>query len=223
MSDAVANRHAGSAFIGSGRTMEAGWLIVAVLVPLVMNPWGTSPFALPKAAVLQALVLLMILCAFGGTSWQRPASLAPPVKLMMGAAGVFALIVLLASVHSVNPRLSLMGSMERQQGLPVQLSCVFLFFSAVLWLRSEDQVRRLLSALVWGSVPVVAYGLIQALSADPFDWQTDAASRIHSTLGRSNFLATYLVLAIPLTLARWWLTGREASSGRIVQIAYGCC
>ncbi len=65
------------------------------------------------------------------------------------------------------------------------------------------------SALVWGSAPVVLYGLVQALGVDPVPWQTDAASRVLSTVGRANFLGSYLVLVFPLTVVAAWLASRK--------------
>ncbi len=55
---------------------------------------------------------------------------------------------------------------------------------------------------------MTAYGLLQALGLDPIDWQTDAASPVLSTVGRANFLGSYLVLVAPLTAA-WALQGRR--------------
>ncbi len=40
---------------------------------------------------------------------------------------------------------------------------------------------------------------MQALRLDPLAWQSDSSSPVLSTVGRSNFLGTYLVLIIPLT------------------------
>lgn len=64
------------------------------------------------------------------------------------------------------------------------------------------------TVLVWGSLPVVAYGLLQALGLDPLAWRTDAASVVLSTVGRANFFGSYLVLVAPLTAA-WALQGRR--------------
>ena len=35
------------------RLLESGWLAIALGVPLAINPWGQSIFALPKAALLR--------------------------------------------------------------------------------------------------------------------------------------------------------------------------
>lgn len=60
-----------------------------------------------------------------------------------------------------------------------------------------------------GSAVVVLYGLAQALGADPFTWQVEPGSfPVFGTLGRSNYLASFLVMVIPLT-AGWLLACHE--------------
>jgi len=220
MPDPAGDRGLTASPLFSGRMMEVGWLVAAALIPSAMNPWGSSPFALPKSALLQASVLCMFLCSLGGLP-RHSAPLPPAVRQMVGGAIVLGLVLLLATTLSVNPRVSLMGTLDRQQGLLTQLCYIFLFIAVAVWLRSEAQARRLVTALVWGSAPVVIYGLLQALFLDPLDWRSDAASQVHSTLGRANFFGTYLVLVIPMTVSLWLVASRVAPAGRIVRLAYG--
>jgi Tfp pilus assembly protein PilF len=79
-------------------------------------------------------------------------------------------------------------------------------------------VERLLAALVWGSTPVIIYGLLQAAGLDPLEWRTDAASPVLSTIGRANFLGSYLVLVVPLTVARLVLSRRRWSYGLLLTL-----
>jgi O-antigen ligase len=188
------------------RGLEAGWLAAAIGVPLVFNPWGGSAFELPKVALLRTLVLIMGLLAFVRTieAWSGPdrPQLRWPRTPLIWPVLALALILGAATALSVNPRTSLWGSYERQQGLLTLGTYVALFFLTVTVLRGQAQADRLWAALVWGSAPVVAYGLLQAAGLDPFDWRTDAASPVLSTIGRANFLGSYLVLVIPLTAGR---------------------
>jgi hypothetical protein len=103
----------------------------------------------------------------------------------------------LTTLFSVDPHTSLWGSYERQQGLLSYGAYLLLFLLTAAKLRSRAHVVRLLTALVWGSAPIVAYDLRQAAGLDPLGWQTDAASPVLSTLGRANFLGSYLVLDHP--------------------------
>ena len=61
------------------------------------------------------------------------------------------------------------------------------------------------------SFPPAAYGLIQHLGRDPIDWQLSAAAqdRIVSTIGNPIFASAFMIMVVPLTLAR--LIGQCAS------------
>lgn len=193
--------------------VEMGWLAAAVAVPLIFNPWGGSSFELPKAALLRALVLLMGLASLVRLIEARAGSGRSPQNWratpLLWTALVFGLGLTLATAFSVNPSVSLWGSYERQQGLFTFGSYLVLFLLTATGLHTRAQVERLWNALVWASAPVVAYGLLQATGWDPLNWSTDAASPVLSTLGRANFLGSYLVLVAPLTAGRALLARRR--------------
>jgi putative inorganic carbon (HCO3(-)) transporter len=182
--------------------LELGWLVAAIALPLTINPWGSNAFELPKAALLKALVLIMglivlVRIAEGRTSVRRSQDL--PLLFSTLALG---LTFALATAFSTNSRASLWGDYARQQGLLTLCAYLALFWMTATFLNTRAQAERLWLALVWGSVPVLIYALVQLVRLDPIDWRSDAASPIVSTLGRSNFVGTYLVLILPLTLAR---------------------
>ncbi len=188
--------------------MEGLWLAAAVMTPLVCNPWGANAFELPKALLLRALVLLMGLAALIRLieGWGSPNR--PSLRLLWPVLA-FGLAQAAATIFSVYPRASLWGSYERQQGLLTLGAYLALFLFTATSLRTRAQAERLWSALVWGSAPVVAYGLLQAIGIDPLDWHTDAASPVLSTIGRANFMGSYLTLVIPLTAGRLLLIRRR--------------
>ncbi len=115
------------------------------------------------------------------------------------------MVAVLATIFSVDNQVSLWGSYERQFGLMTWLALPVLFLSLVRVLHSELMIDQLWLLLVWTSLPIVSYGLVQALALDPLAWQSDGASAVLSTLGRSNFLGAYLVMIIPLTIGRFFL------------------
>jgi O-antigen ligase len=184
-------------------------LTLVLSLPLVFNPWGASAFELPKAMLLRALVLLLGWVAVVERLERSPARARPrfpPAMVWPGAA--FGLSVLAATLLSYDPLTSLWGLLQRQQGLLTLAAYLGLFWLTASQLRSRTQVYRLWSAVVWGSLPVVLYGLLQGFGVRPLGWQTDAASPVLSTVGRANFLGSYLVLIIPLTAARTGIATR---------------
>jgi len=183
--------------------VELIWLLAAFWVPLAINPWGSNTFDLPKAALVLALTLLAGLLALWHVIW-RPGpirSIVAPSPLVWSALG-FGVTLTMATVFSTDPALSFWGSYARQQGLLSQLGSLGLFAAVACALRTRAQAERLLNVLIWGSLPVVLYGLGQAMGLDPLRWQIDTALPVLATLGRPNFLASYLVLVIPVTFGR---------------------
>jgi O-antigen ligase len=178
-----------------------GLLLVGSL-PLVFNPWGQSAFELPKAVLLRTVVILLgWLAVLARLERSTPIPRLKPRSPMSWVILIFGCLAIAATLLSPDLRTSLWGTLERQQGLLTVLSYLGLTTLATHRLRTQGRVRILWTALVWASLPVVAYGLAQALGFRPLGWETDAASPVLSTLGRANFLGSYLVLVAPLTAA----------------------
>jgi O-antigen ligase/tetratricopeptide (TPR) repeat protein len=211
----------------TGVLLEAGWLLVAILVPLSVNLWARQPFDPPRAALFRSLVWVMAgLWLFDGLLRRRP-----PWRELQGNPLLWPLLALicaqvLATILAADRGLSLWGSYERAQGLLTLLSYALLFLVVSARLRTLDRARRLVAAMVAAAVPLVALGLAQAGDWDPAGLVTDARSPVYATLGRSNFLGAYLAMLLPLTLAltlaahqRWSrLAGGALLLGEVVVI-----
>jgi hypothetical protein len=191
-------------------------VLTALLVPLCFNPWGSSAFELPKAVLLcQLVVPAAVVVALTTTNlafasrnfWRKYLVWLLPVLGMASA-------LILATIFSTNPQISFFGSYQRQHGLLTQSAYLALFVVGVVSLNTQRRLDRLWAALVWGSVPVVVYALLQWLGMDPFRWDVDGSSSIVSTLGRANFLGSYLVLVMPLTAAFWGVQESRTTTRR---------
>ena len=186
----------------SVRLIEAGWLLLAIALPLSFNPLGRSAFELPKTLLLWIGIALM------GAAWlvRRPALVrrSPGHSTLRTALSISVLanllVVLASTLLSTNRLISAQGSYERMQGAITQFSYLALFLLLALELRQREQVRRIFAAVAWGSLPVVIYGLFQRAGLDLLQWCIDGGPVI-STLGRANFVGAYLAFAIPFTLA----------------------
>jgi O-antigen ligase/Tfp pilus assembly protein PilF len=193
----------------TGGLMEAGWLLTAVLTPLMVNLWATQPFEPPKAAVVRTLVWMT------GGCWLveglvvrrrhrhnlRDNPLLWPTLAVAGAC-------VLATAFGVDPGLSLWGSYERCQGLLTLLSYLLLYLIVSTRLRTRVQAERLVGVMVATGAALACIGLAQGLGWQPVALLTDARSPVYATLGRSNFLGAYLAALLPLT-AVWAWTGRR--------------
>ncbi|MDP2661391.1 MAG: O-antigen ligase family protein [Dehalococcoidia bacterium] len=187
--------------------IEAGWLVCAVTVPLFFNIFSNRVFEPDKLNILRSIVLIM---AFAWlvryfTIAQRPSF---SKRRLVGSSPlalpvlIFAAVYILATLLSVDPAMSFWGSYVRLQGLVTNLAYLALFFLVADRIRTRAQVDRLISVIIMTSVPISVYGLIQHLQLDPLPWGGDVTFRVTSTMGNAIFLAAYLIMVTPLTVAR---------------------
>jgi O-antigen ligase/cytochrome c-type biogenesis protein CcmH/NrfG len=182
------------------RTFEAGWLLAAVLVPLAANPWGHSPFVPLRVAVLRTVVFCLVLAWALRVLVVPKASRAAASPLLAPALCLIA-VEAAATVLAVNPAFSLWGSYERGQGLLTLVCYPLLGLIVASEMTGLRQARRLLFAMQVTAVPVLLIAVAQYAGWDA-GLVTDARSPIFATLGRSNFVAAYLAMLMPLTLVQ---------------------
>ncbi len=191
--------------------LEAGWLLSPMITTVFFNPHSSRVFDTDKYATLRALATVMVcvwLVRLGLTmprrevprwfSWHTPLVL--PTMLIVVTYWV-------SSIFSLHPYISFMGAYGRLQGTYTFVSCVVVFFSLLTALRTRFQLSRLLTVLIVSSVPVALYAIQQHLGFDPLPWA--CGNCVASTLGNVSYLAGYLALMIPLTLARLMESGRD--------------
>jgi len=197
------------------RLIEGGWLLIALALPLYFNVYSSRTFEPDKVALFRSLVVVMAGAWLIGRLVGRPAAPAarvwprPLLFLVLALAGTW----LLATATSLSPRISLWGSYEWRQGSYTLLCYLALFGLAAARLRSLDQSDRLLIAILFASLPVSLYGIVQYAGLDPLPWQAAVENRAVSTLGHPNFLGAYLVMVAPLAAVR--LLAAKNTAGRL--------
>jgi O-antigen ligase len=200
-----------------------GWAapVVAILLPLCFNPPAATPFEPYKVAFFGAAVLAM--AGVRGTCWlgQRlrgsHAGVAEATHSahnpLLGPCLAYVAALLLATLASVDPRLSLWGRKVAPHGLATSVAQTAFFLLTAEALTDAVQVARLGPAIVAGTVPVALYGVVQQLGLDPIPWRLSPVWRPFSTMGSSLFLGAYLAMALPFTLAG--LAGADGQAGRL--------
>jgi O-antigen ligase/Flp pilus assembly protein TadD len=203
-------------------SVEMGWLLVAILVPLWVNLWAQQPFEFPKAALLRTLVWVMVGAWSAGCllGWQSPGRGLRDNPLLWPALTVGA-VQILATALAVDRGVSLWGSYERAQGALTQTGYVLLFLLISARLRTLSQARRLVGTMVATGVPLVGLGLAQALGWNPLRLVSDARSPIYGTLGRANFVGAYLAMLLPPSLALILATRRRWVRLAVTALALG--
>ncbi|MCL5958750.1 MAG: O-antigen ligase family protein [Chloroflexi bacterium] len=200
-----------------GRIIETGWLAAAITVPLYFNIYSSRVFEPDKLIALRGIVLLMVL-AFFVRLFERGFSLRVGDKASSGLRAWWQAVrtdnplasiihelcasLILSTIASVSPGVSLWGSYQRLQGTYTWLTYIVLFFLVAHSLRSRAQLNRLITVILLTSLPVSLYGIAQHQRLDPLPWGGDVTTRVASSMGNAIFLAAYLIMAVPLTIAR---------------------
>ena len=198
-----------------------GLCSVVLAVPLAVLGGATGPYDDPK---VWALSLLVAATALGWLAWargphQREGSLVDRrARVLRGVILGFLGWWLVATVTSIAPLQSLLGSFGRGMGLLVIGSAAAVFFLVQSECRTLRAVRSVVDVVLVGSVPVCLLALGQAAGWDPLPKAWDpmlAPMTERSTFGSHIFLGSYLVVLIPLSAARLaWAFRERLESGR---------
>jgi len=190
-----------------GHLAEALWLSALVIVPLTMNVAAARTFEAAKLAAvapLAALALFAMLAACSDASTR----LAPALKTEP-SVWAFALMIatgVAATLNSQTPWIAFFGDYFRREGMAAWLVYTIFFAAIVLLLRQRDQLDRLLDTILLVSVLSCVYGLQQRFGFDFFNTGGNISgasiARPGANLGNPTFLSAYLLLVIPLTIAR---------------------
>jgi hypothetical protein len=185
-------------------------------VPVAVLGTAAGPYDDPKAWALPILVALT------GLAWltqrrERPDG-APDRsgRSLSGIVAAYFLWWIVTTLTSLSPWQSLLGNFGRGLGLLTFGSAILLFPLVLSECRSPRAVRALIDVALLGSAPVSVLAVGQMLGWDPLPkgWDPAVASlTVRSTFGQHIFLGSYLVVLIPLAVARleWGLREREPS------------
>ena len=190
------------------KVIEAGWLTAIIVVPLFFNVYSDRVFEPDKLTLLRSIALVMavawVIKVLEAGSWRLEVG---NWKLVLGTPLVLPTLLLvavyiLATIASVAPRISLWGSYQRLQGTYTTFSYIVIFFLALQGLRTRQQIERLVTAAILVSLPISLYGILQRYGLDPLPWASPVETRVASNMGNAIFVAAYLIMVVPLTLAR---------------------
>jgi O-antigen ligase len=119
------------------------------------------------------------------------------------AAAALVLVASLATLTATDPWQSLLGHYPEYQGLLLLVASAVVGFGAYVLADDERGWRLIGRAAVIAVAVVSAYGLAQALGVDPVPSLLEfTVRRVRSTLGNASNLGVFLVMALPLVMAR---------------------
>ncbi|MDW8269849.1 MAG: O-antigen ligase family protein, partial [Anaerolineae bacterium] len=190
--------------------METAWLAALVVAPLFFNIYSQRVFEPDKISLVRSLALVAFVAWLVRTLEDRRREEAEGIRFrqrlredpFLAPVLFLAVVYALSTALSVAPRTSLWGSYQRLQGLFSLYAYVALFLAVRAALRRPEQWQRLEYTVILTSVPIALYGILQKVQLDPLPWGGDTTTRVAANLGNAIFIAAYLIMAVPLTLAR---------------------
>ena len=213
--------------------LEAGWLLAIIVTPLFFNVYSSRVFEPDKLTLLRSIALLMAVAwlvrliedrALGDVRRKSPAP-QPADRFLRTPLVVptllLAAVYVLTSITSVMPRVSIWGSYQRLQGTYTNLSYMVIFLLMVQNLRRPEQIRRIVTVAIITSLPISFYGLLQHDGLDSLPWAGDVVTRVASNMGNAIFVAAYLIMVVPLTLARVLHLQAKAVEGASLKLRLG--
>ncbi|MCA9952593.1 MAG: O-antigen ligase family protein [Anaerolineales bacterium] len=192
--------------------LEAGWLVAVMVTPLFFNIHSDRVFEPDKIALLRSIALFMsavwLVRFIDQRGWQKLTTLRwngrhafwrkPLVLPILALVAIY----LISTLFSITPRVSFLGSYQRLQGTYSTLAYIVIFAVMAADLHLRSQIRRVGTAVIIASIPVAFYGLLQHFGLDPLPWGGDVQVRVASSMGNAIFVAAFLIMVVPLTLAR---------------------
>ncbi|MBK9054924.1 MAG: O-antigen ligase family protein [Chloroflexi bacterium] len=192
--------------------LEVSWLAAIVLIPLFFNIHSDRVFEPDKLTLLRSLAVFMLaLWAIKfidqrgwerlnwlrwrdkGSLWRMPFVL--PIVLIV-------IVYFLSTLFSVTPSVSWAGSYQRLQGTYSTLAYITIFALMVATIRERPQLDRIITTVIITSIPVSLYAMLQHFGLDPLPWGGETQLRVAGHMGNAIFVAAYLILVVPFTLAR---------------------
>ncbi|MCD4813656.1 O-antigen ligase family protein [bacterium] len=172
--------------------------LVILLIPTFFIILTRDQFELPKLTIFRILTCFML-----GT-WGVRIVAARKIHFRKTPLDipilVWAALQIVTTFISVSGYVSYRGEYENFRGLITVLNYAVLYFVAVNFIRTREQINRMLFIILFTGLLVTAYGIAQFFGMDFIAWNPTsvAPGRYFASLGNPNFLAAYLAMIMPL-------------------------
>ena len=181
----------------SFRSLPLIFSISRFFIPSVFNP-----YEIPKFIVFVGITWLLGFFFLYKTIEQGKALQLRPY-LLTSTILMYALIVFIADVTGVDPKISFLGSIYRYQGFLLLLSCLLFYFVVKTVKQSQKQAEQIFTRYLFISTVIICgYAIVQGLLwyGLRFPYIPTSGGRIIGTMGNPNVLAGYMVMLLPFIL-----------------------
>ena len=198
-------------------SQEIIWLTIIALVPLCFSLDIFNHWQMAKNIVFQSLVEIMFFLFLGqiiifGVSFDE---IKKRIKFVIPTLS-FIVVLGISTIFSEVRWFSFWGSWQRKLGFLAWAHFFAFFLVLVFNLRNKAQFKRIVLTVLITASLVAFYGFLQFFGYDPFNWVLEPVFRafdyrVFSSLGQPNFLASWLLLVIPLNFLAIFLYKRRFS------------
>jgi O-antigen ligase len=179
-----------------------GWVLITTTL-LVTPMWSLDPINPIKMLVIVPggfMCLALILANYRSVEWVR-------YKFVLGLVAAFVIWqVLVVLISSSGIYQQLFGFQGRNTGFITYLAFSLIFIGSVV-ASSEDSLKRLVRAVFIVGGASLAYGVIQAVGADPLSWAANGYSPVFGFLGNPNFQSSLLGVLGVIAFAQFFIKG----------------
>lgn len=174
-------------------------IMALAVIPLVFVPLGGQfdYFYLPKVTAMAILVISFITMML---LKKQPLNDLIKKDIINMFLMIYLLLLIISVFFAGNINLAIWGNPGRWEGIVTIILYMSLFIIARSFTRLDD--RFLMIVLVTACI-VSIYGIMQTFGIDPFPrdvLRINWGSRSFSTMGNPNFLGSYLVLILPVSI-----------------------
>ena len=201
--------------------IEVGWLLIfgfspIFFVPIVYAVWQISEYFLFQVLVEIILFVWLLKTIVAWDRWNIGTLKRVILKIKpVLPAFIFIFILGLSTLFSQSSYYSFWGYYSRKMGYLIWLHFFAFFLILFFNIKNKKQIARILYIIVTTTGVVVVYGFLQIFGLDILPWSEPPSLgyRVFSTFGQPNFLASWLLLAIPIVL---WIIFRYSFRSHLV-------
>jgi O-antigen ligase/cytochrome c-type biogenesis protein CcmH/NrfG len=165
-------------------------LFAVLLIPLVVTNSLFFPFITGKGFLFRLIVELIfgayVILALYDADYR------PRFSWLLGASGIFLVIVLIADSMGLNVEKSFWSNFERMEGWVTHLHLFLYFLVAGAVLNTEKLWNAFFKTSLGVSTALCGYGFLQLAGA----FEIHQGGRLDATLGNATYFAVYLLIHI---------------------------
>ena len=188
------------------------YFALAIITPLLFTTITTELYEVPKMLFVYSGASIILFLTIAKFILNGKIEL--PKNLILISLSILFLSQIISTFASIDKYTSIFGFPSRLNGGLLSLFAYIIIFACAIVNLSKIDAKKILMTIVVSALAVSLWGIPGHFDKDPSClilsgqltsgcWQKEfnPQSRIFSTLGQPNWLASYLVLVLPISLA----------------------